>query len=153
MPSATQISGLESHQGYWLRLISNAVSQRFARRVEVKGVTVAEWVFLRVLYDHEELAPSSLAIHMAMTKGAVTKLADRLIHKKFVKRAANKNDNRAQTLTLTAKARMLVPQLAAAADENDEVFFGILGAGDRATLGKILKRLAAAHQLKDVPTS
>ncbi len=37
-------SDLHDHLGYWLRTVSNAVSQSFARKVEGEGVTVAERV-------------------------------------------------------------------------------------------------------------
>lgn len=54
-------SALEAHLGYWLRMVSNAVSHSFARKLEREGVTVAEWVFLRALYDAGQIAPSQLA--------------------------------------------------------------------------------------------
>ena len=52
----TPISDLTTHLGYWLRLVSNPVSQAFARKVELAGVTVAEWVFLRALLARESVA-------------------------------------------------------------------------------------------------
>ena len=61
MSSHRTISTLASHLGYWLRIVSNSVSRTFARKVEAEGVTVAEWVFMRVLHDFESLPPSMLA--------------------------------------------------------------------------------------------
>ena len=43
------VSDLTAHTGYLLRMVSNAVSQEFARKVAGEGVTVAEWVMLRSL--------------------------------------------------------------------------------------------------------
>jgi len=146
------ISTLESHLGFWLRLVSNAVSTNFARRAEALGVTVAEWVFLRVLFDYEALAPSSLAERMAMTKGAITKLAHRLIAKGLVARAENPADRRGQTLALTGKGRALVPELAKAADENDAAFFKALNQRERGEFESLLMRIADSSQLKGVPT-
>ena len=102
-------SELHAHLGYWLRTVSNAVSHSFARRVEAQGVTVAEWVFLRMLYDVEGIAPSLLAARMGMTKGAISKLADRLLAKEFVERRPNPDDGRAHELVLEATGRALVP--------------------------------------------
>ena len=48
-----ELSPLESHLGYWLRYVSNHVSHAFALKVAARGVTVAEWVVLRELYDGE----------------------------------------------------------------------------------------------------
>ena len=52
-------------------------------------MTVAEWVLMRQLLDEEALAPSRLAERMGMTRGAVSKLADRLIAKSLLTRNAD----------------------------------------------------------------
>ena len=147
------ISGLEAHLGYWLRAVSNAVSQSFARKVEAEGVTVAEWVFMRMLFDADSLSPTALAASLGMTMGAITKLADRLIENGLVKRKANRDDKRAQTLALTPKGRALVPRLARLADENDAEFFGALEARDRKELERILKGIVERRELTEVPTA
>lgn len=144
-------SGLESHLGYWMRAVSNHVSRAFARRVEGRGATVAEWALMRVIYDAAPVAPSRLAERLGMTRGAITKLADRLIAKGLVERRADGNDGRAQTLRLTAKGTRLVPELAELADENDRASFAHLPAGDRRTLMRILKASAARLGLDTVP--
>ena len=152
MTSAPPVSDLEAHLGYWLRMVSNAVSQSFARRVEAEGVTVAEWVFLRMLWDIDPVAPSLLAGRMGMTKGAISKLADRLIGKALVERRADPVDGRAQILSLTAAGRALVPRLAALADVNDATFFGTLSPEDRNDLDRLLKKIVSDRKLTDVPT-
>lgn len=123
MPRPKPASALTDHLGFWLRLVSNQVSQAFAARLDARGVTVAEWVMLRALYDAPPTAPTQLAETMGMTKGAITRLADRLIAKSLVLRRANGEDARAQTLSLTPEGKRLVPQLAALADANDQAFF------------------------------
>lgn len=145
-------SELPSHLGYWLRIVSNAVSQSFARGLEDEGVTVAEWVFLRVLYDVEPLAPSALAGRMGMTKGAISKLADRLAGKGFIERRADPNDGRGQSLALLPKGRGLVPRLAGVADRNDASFFDSLSSAEREALQRLLQKIASARGLKGHPT-
>ena len=152
MTSAHPVSDLETHLGYWLRMVSNAVSQSFARRVEAEGVTVAEWVFLRMLWDIDPVAPSLLAGRMGMTKGAISKLADRLIGKALVERRADPVDGRAQILSLTAAGRVLVPRLAALADVNDAAFFGTLSPENRNDLERLLRKIVRDRKLTDVPT-
>jgi DNA-binding MarR family transcriptional regulator len=151
MSKDIRVSDLTTHLGYWLRFVSNNVSQTFARKVEARGVTVAEWVLLRQLLDEKELAPSRLSERMGMTRGTVSKLADRLIAKGLLVRAANPQDARAQTLALTTKGRKLVPELAAAADANDSEFFDHLAPKDRATLLRILKGIVERRGLRSVP--
>src|SRR5258706_5634849 len=124
-------STLESHLGYWMRLVSNQVSGTFAEKLSARAVSVAEWVVLRELYDGAQ-SPSLLSQKMGMTRGAITKLADRLTARKFVSRMASATDGRAQLLLLTGQGRALVPQLAALADRNDAEFFSDLSARDQA---------------------
>ena len=151
MLSTPPVSGLTDHLGYWLRYVSNHVSQAFARTVEARGVTVAEWVLLRQLLEVDAIAPSRLADRMGMTRGAVTKLAGRLIAKSLIARAANPHDGRAQTLCLTPRGRALVPELAALADANDAEFFAALAPEDRAVLLRVLREIVQTRGLKSVP--
>lgn len=153
MPSPV-ISPLTAHLGYWLRYVSNHVSRGFAQQVEARGVSVAEWVLLRELYDPPEgegLAPSVLADRMGMTRGGVTKIADRLIAKSLISRAPDARDGRAQLLQLSNAGRALVPELAALADANDAAFFSPLAPPQRAELERLLRQLVQAHQLRTVP--
>jgi MarR family transcriptional regulator, lower aerobic nicotinate degradation pathway regulator len=151
MPPRKAVSSLHHHLGYWLRTVSNAVSHSFAREVESEGVTVAEWVLLRALYDADWVAPSRLADQMGMTKGAISKLADRLLEKDFIQREANAHDGRAHMLALTSAGRILVPRLARIADANDASFFAALTADERRQLQTLLRTIAVAHELKNVP--
>lgn len=144
-------SDLTDHLGYWLRFVSNHVSQAFARKVEAHGVTVAEWVLLRHLFDVDAEAPSRLADRMGMTRGAISKLADRLVAKALITRSADPSDGRAQLLALTAPGRALVPALAALADANDAEFFAGLTAEDRAALLRTMKRIIEQRGLTALP--
>ena len=85
-PAKTDVSSLESHTGFWLRFVSNHISHGFARKLIGSGVTVAEWVVLRQMFDAGEMAPSRLASSCSLTRGAVSKLIDRLFHKGLVSR-------------------------------------------------------------------
>lgn len=144
-------ASLDAHLGYWLRMVSNAVSQGFARKVEAEGVTVAEWVFLRALYDVERMAPSRLAEAMGMTRGAISKLADRLLEKALIEREENPDDGRAHTLAVSAAGRALVPRLARLADENDAAFFGDLTADERQHLARLLRKVVEDRDLTEIP--
>jgi len=148
MPATPPASDLTAHLGYWLRYLSNHVSQAFARKVEAHGVTVAEWVLMRQLLDEDALAPSRLAERMGMTRGAISKLAERLIAKSLLARRPNPSDGRAHTLALTRSGRAMVPRLAALADANDAEFFDHLGPKDRAALLRTLREIVAKHGLK-----
>ncbi|WP_239025028.1 MarR family winged helix-turn-helix transcriptional regulator [Rhodoligotrophos defluvii] len=149
--SMTQISPLESHLGYWLRFVSNQVSHAFRRKVASQGVTVAEWVVLRELYDEEQLVPSAIAERLGMTRGAISKLVDRLEAKTLVSRSAGKTDRRFQAVALTEAGRRLVPVLAALADQNDAEFFGHLDQSERTTIERVMRDIVRRQGLRAVP--
>ncbi|MDH4438937.1 MAG: MarR family transcriptional regulator [Rhizobium sp.] len=147
----TSASRLTDHTGYWMRMVSNAVSQEFARKVSGEDITVAEWSFMRALYDFEPTAPSALAEQMGMTKGAISKLADRLVAKGLVEKVESREDQRAHSLSLTREGRARIPVLASLADQNDAEFFGVLTNEEHETLDRILRVLAARRELNATP--
>lgn len=148
-----QVSDLKKHIGYWLRLVSNSVSYSFARRLEDHEVTVAEWVILREMYESDEaMAPSDLAEITGLTRGAISKLVDRLLKKKLLSRKDSATDRRYQSIQLTAAARVLVPKLARQADENDESFFSELNKEEKKSLTALLMKVARSKELTQPPT-
>jgi DNA-binding MarR family transcriptional regulator len=147
----TPVSELIDHTGFWMRMVSNAVSQSFARKVETESVTVAEWTFMRALYSMDPTSPSVLANRMGMTKGAISKLADRLLAKGLIERTADADDKRVHSLCLTTEGKAKVPVLASLADENDAEFFGVLTKEEHERLDQILKALAERRGLKTTP--
>ena len=151
MSSVPPASDLTAHLGFWLRTVSNHVSHAFAGKLAGKGVTVAEWVMMRALYGKDPMPPSRLADEMGMTRGAITKLADRLIGKSLIVRKADRDDGRAQTLALTPQGVSLLPELAALADQNDAEFFGCLTRTEREALERLLKQLVEHGQMTAVP--
>jgi DNA-binding MarR family transcriptional regulator len=153
MSLKSPVPPLSAHLGYWLRFVSNHVSYAFARKLADKDVTAAEWVVMHALYRERAIAPSSLAERLGLTRGAISKLADRLIQKRLISREDSKSDLRAHTLTLTSAGTALVPILAALADENDAEFFGDMTAKERAALERVLKSLVARHALKSIPVT
>ncbi|AMJ60810.1 MarR family winged helix-turn-helix transcriptional regulator [Bosea sp. PAMC 26642] len=144
---------LTAHLGYWLRHVSNHVSHAFARKLAAKDVTVAEWVLMRVLYGREPTSPSQVADDMGMTRGAITKLADRLTAKSLIVREANPDDGRSQTLCLTPQGVELVPELAALADRNEAECFAHLSDRDRDSLHRILKLTVTQLGLTAMPVA
>lgn len=151
MKDATPVSPLEAHVGFWLRLVSNHVSHTFARELDARAISVAEWVVLRLAFQRVRIKPAELSEHTRLTRGAISKVTDKLESKGLLVRTADPDDGRAQLVSLTRRGHQLVPQLAALADANDERFFGCLTARDRATLMRLLRQLTDAHHLTGAP--
>jgi DNA-binding MarR family transcriptional regulator len=143
---------LTAHIGFQMRLVSNSVSQAFARKLQASGVTVAEWVVLREMYGGDDTtSPSVVAQLTGLSRGAVSKLISRLLAKGLVTRKESAGDRRYQDIELRPAAITMVPKLAKLADENDEEFFGVLSQSELDALTRILKKTAALHKLSKMP--
>lgn len=153
MATKKPTSALDDHAGYWLRFVSNHVSHSFSQKVEAQGVTVAEWVVLREMFEAGATKPSQLADTIGMTRGAVSKLIERLHRKKLAARSTADGDRRFQTVQLTAAGKRLVPALARLADENDHEFFGHLSPEEKGALVTLLQDIVRRQGWKDLPVS
>lgn len=151
--SKTQhIAGLESHLGYWLRRVSNAVSGAFARALQEKQTSVAEWVLLRELHQRGKAAPGELADLLGLSRGAVSKIVDKLEAKDWIETDAKEGDSRYRLLSLSRAGRRNLPILAQIADQNDSAYFDCLSAKEKVVLRELLTKLAEHNRIHDVPT-
>jgi DNA-binding MarR family transcriptional regulator len=147
-----QLTQLESHLGYWLRRVSNAVSGAFARGLQEKQTSVAEWVLLRELHERGQAAPGELADSLGLTRGAVSKIVDKLDAKGWIQMEAKEDDSRFRLLSLTRAGRRSLPVLAEIADRNDARYFDCLSAREKIILRELLTKLADHNHIHDVPT-
>lgn len=150
--SVQHVPGLESHLGYWLRRISNAVSGRFSRALQAEQTSVAEWVLLRELYERDRAAPAELAAMAGLTRGAVSKIVDKLEAKGWVQTEGKEGDNRFRVLSLTRAGSRSLPVLAKIADQNEEIFFECLSTREKKILRDLLVKIAEHNGIRDVPT-
>src|SRR5579863_1627049 len=135
---AQHVPALESHLGYWLRRVSNAVSGAFSRALLEKQTSVSEWVLLRELHQHRQAAPAELADRLGLTRGAVSKIIDKLEAKGWIQADAKEGDNRYRLLSLTRTGQRSLPILAQIADRNDSAYFDCLNAKEKAVLWELL---------------
>lgn len=148
-----QPSDLKKHIGFWMRLVSNNVSGSFAQKIENFNVTVAEWVVLREMHNIEGIiSPSMIAEATGLTRGAISKIIDRLIDKQFVTRKDGAVDRRFQEIKQTSKGLNLTITVAAIADQNDEEYFSVLTKQEKKELILILQKVAERKKLtKQMP--
>ena len=142
---------LEVHLGYWLRRVSNHVSGTFAKALQERQVSVAEWVVLSQVEEHPEIRPAELAETIGLTRGAISKVLDKLEDKKWLTRKTLEADNRGQLLYLTQQGRRILPELREIAGRNDRRFFDCLNTREKMTLGQVLRKLTTSNESWDVP--
>jgi DNA-binding MarR family transcriptional regulator len=145
------VSGLEAHLGYWLRRVSNVVSGEFARSLSSRQVSVAEWVLLRDLWELNQATPGEMAERLTMSRGAISKIVDKLQAKGWIRSRIKPEDNRVQLLSLTRAGLRAVPELADIADRNDQKFFACLDGEERAVLRQLLSKVAGHHHMREIP--
>lgn len=147
-----QVSELESHLGFWLRRVSNAVSGAFSRALQDRQTSVAEWVLLRELHERGQATPGKLAGVLGLTRGAVSKIIDKLEAKNWIQVDAKEGDNRYRLLSLTRAGRRNLPALARIADQNDSAYFDCLDTDEKVVLRSLLVKLAKHNGIHSVPT-
>jgi len=125
-----------------LRMAAGRLVVAEAAAFRANGVTAAEALLLRELHAAGAVAPSVLADRMGLTRGAVTKLVDRLKAKQLLVRAKGRGDGRMQTIALTGSGAKLVPELMAVSALVERAVFGKLDAAGRAGLVKGLRKVA-----------
>jgi len=140
----TEPSNLGDHLGYWLRCLSNFVSHTFEQRLATKDISVAQWVVLRTLYDSNGVTLNEAARQVGVDKSTLSRMVERLVQKGLANRSEGQ-DRRSVGLTLTPAGKMLVPQLARLADENDEAFFRTLSSRQREGFLTTIKQLLATN--------
>src|SRR5271155_1968339 len=109
------ISNLENHLGYWLRCLSNYIHYSFADRLSQHNISVAQWVVLRTLYGRNNLDLSHAAELIGIDKSSLSRMIERLVQRELVYRSTGK-DRRSIYLSLSSRAKKLVPKLAMIAD-------------------------------------
>jgi DNA-binding MarR family transcriptional regulator len=136
MPADTDLADL-------LRTAAGAAHQALSRAVLPHGVTAAEWTLLRELRAAGAVPQARLADRLGMTRGAISKLVDRLVAKRLLVRGrGGGGDRRVQIIGLTGAGALLVPEMARVASDVEAAFFGDLSPQERGALGGALRRLA-----------
>lgn len=147
----TKLKKLERHIGYWLRFVSNHVSLAFAKRLAAYDMGIGDWIVLSALQEHHMLSPAAIAQIMGMTRGATSKLLDRLNAKHLIIRAESTKDRRFQEILLSNEGKKLWPLLEKLAYENEQQFFGHLAKEERLQLIHLLKEIVVEQKIKQIP--
>ena len=144
------VSPLDAHLGYWLLEVSSLLSHALGLKLAELGVTAVEWWVLRELYEGEQ-TQSILARKLGFTRGALSKLSDRLATKHLVTQRTQSGDRRARPLALTDLGRAMVPTLVELADENELEFFGGLDRNAREVMLSTLRAVVLRSRHRPRP--
>ena len=122
---------------------SNVVRRRLARIAEQRGITLQQYNVLRIFRGARGSSLSALEIAdrlIEQTPG-VSRLLDRLVARKLVRRDRATDDRRMIECVLTAKGLELLASLDDAMTRADEVAMKMLSARELDTLDGLLGRI------------
>lgn len=144
------VARLDIHVGYWVRYVAKEFSHALGRRLEHKGVSLAEWIVLRQLYEGDR-RPAALAAELGLTRGTISRLAARLVACLMITQETTTEDGRGQMLALTGLGRSTVEVLAGIVDAADEDFFGDLEPRTRDLLVFTMREIIRRRGLRAAP--
>jgi DNA-binding MarR family transcriptional regulator len=133
------------HLCYWLQFVASHATATLGAQLAQRGMTVNEWLVLRLLLDNPGVQFHLVARTVGLGKAAAWKTVARLEAGGMVTRELAPGAARVQALSLTPKGEALVPELAALAEDNEFRLFFHLGSGVHAALIRTLTALADRH--------
>ncbi len=129
--------------GFMIQDVARLMRREYNRRVQVTGMTQAQWRAIMVLWRNPGISQARLADILEMQPISVARLLDRMQGQSLVERQPDPTDRRAVRLYLSDKAEPLRQRLCAyGAETRAHVLEGI-SAKEQETLMNILDRMRA----------
>ena len=135
---------LEGFLPYRLSIVTNRVSQAFARRYsDAFGLAIPEWRVMAVLGSFAPLTANQVCQRTAMDKVKVSRAVARLASAGHLRKAANPADRRSTLLRLTPKGRRTYGKIVPQARDLEAALTAALDDGERDALVAALAKLEA----------
>jgi DNA-binding MarR family transcriptional regulator len=129
--------------GFLLADISRLLRQDFDRRVRDLGMTQAQWRALAHLAREEGMNQAALAERLEVKPISIARLIDRMEAANWVLRKADSSDRRATLIYLTPKAKPILDELEARAEQARNALLQGIAASDRKRLIATLEQMKA----------
>lgn len=126
----------------WLVLwkAAHAIEQNAVRSVAEVGLGLSEFAVLEALLHKGPQPVNVIGKKVLLTSGSITAAVDRLESRKLVLRTQDPQDLRARIVELTGEGRRLISEAFRQHSMDMEETLGILSAGERAELVRLLKK-------------
>jgi DNA-binding MarR family transcriptional regulator len=118
--------------------ISHALSEIYRQRF---GLTVPEWRVLAWLSQNETLTAKDICRLAYMDKATVSRAVQRLTERGLLERAPSPTDQRAQVLSLSDQAQVLLDELLPRASAWEARLLETLSAQERQTLQNVISKI------------
>jgi DNA-binding MarR family transcriptional regulator len=141
------IAELDERIPFLLSQLGAHVSGDFQRRLAPIGVEPRTYAVLLTLASNDGQSQRQLSERLGIHRNAMVTVIDTLEQQGLAKRLTHPEDRRAVAVTLTPKARRLLPALHDQARELEDEIAAPLSPKERATLRRLLQRVAAGAGL------
>ncbi len=137
------ITDLNERIPFLLSQLGFYVAEEFGRRLEPFGVGPRTYAVLMALNADDGQSQRQLSARLRLHRNVMVTLVDDLERQGLVKRMPHPGDRRAFAVTLTDKARDLLPELDAQGRALQDEITASLTAAERRTALRLLQRMSA----------
>jgi DNA-binding MarR family transcriptional regulator len=141
------IASLDERIPFLLSQLGSHMASEFQRHLSDSNVQPRAYAVLMALNTRDGQSQRALSARLGIHRNVMVNLIDTLEADGLVQRRPNPADRRAFAVTLTERARHLLPQLDRAAQTLEEAVTAALSARDREVLRTLLQRVAGTAGL------
>jgi len=143
----TGIAALHQRIPFLLSQLGVQIAEDFVHRLAPFGVDPRSYAVLKALIEDDGRSQRELSTQLGIHRNAMVTVVDKLESQGLVKRMPHPGDRRAFAVTLTAKARDLMPALDAQGRAQENEITDTMTAAEREQVLQYLQRMSAAAGL------
>lgn len=144
---STGIAELHQRIPFLLSQLGVYLADDFVHRLEPFGVEPRTYAVLKALIEDDGQSQRQLSVQLGIHRNVMVAVVDRMESQGLVKRMPHPGDRRAFAVTMTDKARELLPKLdAQGRAQEDEITASLTAAGRKEVL-RFLQQMSAAAGL------
>lgn len=144
---STGIAELHERIPFLLSQLGVHLAEDFVRRLEPFGVDPRSYAVLKALSEDDGRSQRQLSTQLGIHRNVMVTVVDKLEHQGLVTRMPHPGDRRAFAVTLTDKARELLPRLDAQGRAQEDEITAALSGNDRDAARRLLQQMAVTAGL------
>jgi DNA-binding MarR family transcriptional regulator len=141
------IAGLHQRIPFLLSQLGVYLAEDFVHRLEPFGVEPRAYAVMKALSEDDGRSQRALSTQLGIHRNVMVTVVDKLEREGLVKRMPHPEDRRAFAVTLTDKARELLPKLDAQGSAQEDEVTALLTDDERKAVLEHLQRMSTAAGL------
>ena len=141
------IAELHQRIPFLLSQLGVFLAEDFVHRLEPFGVDPRTYAVLKALIEDDGQSQRQLSAQLGIHRNVMVAVIDKLERQGLVRRMPHPGDRRAFAVTMTAKARELLPKLDAQGREQEDEITASLSDAQRNAVRELLQRMSIAAGL------